>query len=390
MGDFMTTKSELLQKIAAGEDSFTEFKERFDNPESIAGEIVAFANMDGGKILFGVRDDGIIVGVEKARQLEQNLMNVCRNNCQPAILPKISRIEVDGKLLLVLEITGIFDKPYRTSGGRYYLRVGSTKRDITREELARLIQSAGLVQYDEMPIPNTNLDDLDIESFEEYYQQQFGEPISDVNIPPETLLKNMRLMHADGSLSLGGLLFFGKQPQLFLPYTRLSAVCFAGEQICEEFIDRKEIEGRMPKMVEEIEIFLKRNTRIAAQIKGFRRTDLPQYDMLALREAVINALAHRDYSIRGAQIRVFIFDDRVEVISPGKLPNTITVENLRYGVHYERNPLICRLLSHFGYMSSIGTGIPRLIIRLSKQLSGKEPKFEVNGEQFRVTVWGAL
>jgi predicted HTH transcriptional regulator len=126
-----------------------------------------------------------------------------------------------------------------------------------------------------------------------------------------------------------------------------------------------------------------------AQELGFERRDFPQYDLNALGEGVVNAIAHRDYSLSGSQIRVFIFSDRLEIRSPGRLPNSVTLENIKLGVHAERNRRIATLLTHLGYMSAIGTGIPRLIIRLTRQLSGREPEYSLVGEELRLCVWAA-
>ena len=140
-------------------------------------------------------------------------------------------------------------------------------------------------------------------------------------------------------------------------------------------------------IIDETRTFLERNIRTPAREQGFYREDLPLYDRKALGEAVVNAIAHRDYSLSGSQIRLFLFQDRCEVRSPGCLPNSVTLENIKLGVHTERNRAIVRLLTQLGYMSAIGTGIPRLIIRLSRLLSGREPEFEVVGEELRVRIW---
>ena len=167
----------------------------------------------------------------------------------------------------------------------------------------------------------------------------------------------------------------------------MSAVAFAGLDEDGDILDRREITGRLPAIIEETRLFLDRNIRKPAREHGFGREDIHLYDGKALGEAVVNAVAHRDYSLSGSQIRVFVFDDRVEVRSPGRLPNSITLDNIKLGVHAERNRAICTLLTQLGYMSAIGTGIPRLILRLSRQLSGRDPEFLLVGEELRVRIW---
>ncbi len=206
----------------------------------------------------------------------------------------------------------------------------------------------------------------------------------------EALLRNLRLAdNVDGEwrLTVAGLLIFGADPQRFMPQSRLSAVAFAGFDEDADILDRREITGRLPQVITDARLFLERNIRQPARELGFQREDLPLYDRKALGEAVVNAVAHRDYSLSGSQIRLFVFADRVEVRSPGRLPNSITLDNIRLGVHAERNRRLATLLTQLGYMSAIGTGIPRLIIRLSRLLSGREPEFELVGEELRVRIW---
>jgi len=386
----MTTPLEVQQRAAAGEDSYTEFKAALEHPDKIAAEIVAFVNAEGGKIFFGVDDLGNIVGLAQPRKAEETLMNICRQNCIPAVRPLVQFVETNGKIVLVLEVRGP-DRPYKTNRGVYYIRVGSTKREATQRELMRIFQRARAIYHDEQPVLDTGLDDLDLPFFESYYQKQFDGTLEEAGVVLPDLLRSMKLLtEQNGTLlfTVAGLLLFGKDPQRHLPYTRLSAVRFADTEVSERMDDRKEITGTLSQIIDQVLLFIRRNIRVAARIEGFRREDVPQYDEIALREAVVNAVAHRDYSLTGSQIRLFIFDDRIEVRSPGRLPNTVTLENIKVGVHAERNPRICTVLTHLGYMSDIGTGIPRLIIRLTKRLSGREPEFELFDEEFWVRIWG--
>ncbi len=285
-------------------------------------------------------------------------------------------------------------KPYRTAGGRFYIRVGKDKKDATGRELIHIAQAAGELHYDETPVIGASLSDFSMTAFNAYHELQFGmtveEHLSQSGIPMETLLRNLRLLHEPDSeqmLSVAGVLIFGNDPQHLLPQSRVSAVAFAGKDEDSDILDRREITGRLPQIMEDARIFLNRNIRAPAIEHGFRREDIRLYDQKALGEAVINAIAHRDYSLSGSQIRIFLFSDRFEIRSPGKLPNAVTLENIRLGMHAERNRAIVNFLTHLGYMSAIGTGIPRLIIRLSKILSGREPEFELIGEELRVRIW---
>ena len=389
-------RDELLAELAQGESQHREFKRQLDNPESVAGEIVAFANSDGGSLYFGVADDGAIVGLPDSATVFQSLTHLCRDRCIPPISPVLEQHTLEDREIVVLTVMPALNrlKPYRTAGGRFYLRVGRDKKDATGRELVRIAQAAGELHYDESPVWGTTLNDLSREAFAAYHQAQFGLPLAEQleqsRLPLEQLLRHLRLAEeVDGEwlLTVAGLLMFGAEPQRFMPQSRLSAVAFAGPDEDTDILDRREIVGRLPAIIEDARVFLERNIRQPARELGFRREDILLYDRKALGEAVVNAVAHRDYSLSGSQIRLFVFPDRVEVRSPGRLPNSVTLDNIRLGIHAERNRRLATLLTQLGYMSAIGTGIPRLIIRLSRLLSGREPEFELVGEELRVRIW---
>ena len=389
-------RDELLAELVQGESQHREFKRQIDNPESVAGEIVAFANSGGGSLYFGVADDGTIVGLPNSATVFQSLAHLCRDRCIPPVSPVLEQHVIEGREIIVLTVMPALNrsKPYRTAGGRFYLRVGRDKKDATGRELVRIAQAAGELHYDESPVWGTTLNDLSREAFAAYHEAQFGLPLAEQleqsRLPLEQLLRHLRLAEeVDGEwlLTVAGLLVFGAEPQRFMPQSRLSAVAFAGPDEDADILDRREITGRLPTIIVDARLFLERNIRQPARELGFRREDILLYDRKALGEAVVNAVAHRDYSLSGSQIRLFVFPDRVEVRSPGQLPNSVTLDNIRLGVHAERNRRLATLLTQLGYMSAIGTGIPRLIIRLSRLLSGREPEFELVGEEVRVRIW---
>ena len=300
------------------------------------------------------------------------------------------------KSILVLTVKPALNrqKSYRTAGGRFYLRVGKDKRDATGRELMRIAQAAGELHYDESPVLGASMDELSGPAFAAYHRLQFGmtleEQLAQSGLDLPGLLRNMRLLHeVDGepALSVAAILVFGNKPQRWLPQSRLSAVAFAGVNEDTDILDRREITGTLPVIIEDTRIFLERNIRRPARERGFSREDIVLYDRTALGEAVVNAVAHRDYSLSGSQIRLFIFPDRIEVRSPGRLPNSVTLDNIRLGVHAERNRALATLLTQLGYMSAIGTGVPRLIVRLTRQLTGRDPEFERVGEELRVRLW---
>ncbi len=388
--------NDLLAELAEGEGPCREFKRQLENLESIAGEIVALANSEGGCLYVGVDDDGSIAGLADSAGVLQTLNHLCRDRCIPPISPVLEQYTVQDRDIVVLTVRPALNrlKPYRTAGGRFYLRVGQDKKDATGRELVRIAQAAGELHYDESPVWEAALPDLAGEAFAAWHETQFGLPLAEhleqTRLPIEALLRNLRLadpIDGEWRLTVAGVLMFGADPQRFMPQSRLSAVAFAGVNEDADILDRREITGRLPQIIADARLFMERNIRQPARELGFQREDLPLYDRKALGEAVVNAIAHRDYSLSGSQIRLFVFADRVEVRSPGRLPNSITLDNIRLGVHAERNRRLATLLTQLGYMSAIGTGIPRLIIRLSRLLSAREPEFELVGEELRVRIW---
>ena len=392
----MAVQDELLAAFARGESQQQEFKRQLDNAESVAGEIVAFANSEGGVLYVGVTDEGSLMGLADPERDFQTLTHICRDRCIPPISPVIEQYTVDGHTLLALTVKPALNhlKPYRTAGGRFYVRVGKDKQDATGRELMRIAQAAGELHYDESPVLGAGLDELALPAFAAYHRIQFGisldEHLAQSGLMLARLLYNLRLLHdLDGeqTLSVAAVLVFGVNPQRWLPQSRVSAAAFAGNDEDSDILDRRELVGRLPVILDDARVFLDRNIRRPAREHGFGREDILLYDRTALGEAVVNAVAHRDYSLSGSQIRLFLFRDRIEVRSPGRLPNSITLENIKMGVHAERNRAICTLLTQLGYMSAIGTGVPRLIVRLSRQLAGREPEFRLVGEELRVHIW---
>ncbi|MEZ4859937.1 MAG: putative DNA binding domain-containing protein [Caldilineaceae bacterium] len=379
----MMSLEEVRQKLHAGEDSYTEFKERLDNSESVAGEIVAFANTDGGRLFVGVTDSGAVIGVADPPRVERQLAQICRENILPPLIPLIETVTIDGQIILELEVRGVH-KPYRTKGGRYYVRVGSTKQDASPQELLRLAQRAGAYRYDEAPVPGTSEADLDWTLFARYYRAVTGEDVTTSELSAiETLRGAFILTEYGGKLCLtvAALLCFGKNPQRYLYQSRLSALRFVGDDVSETMADTQELLGPLPQLIDGAVSFALRNAATKAVIAGTREIETPQYPQAALRELIVNAVAHRDYSLEGAQIRLIMFDHRLELYSPGRLPNGMTLAHLRYYNHVARNPLIVQYLSRLGYMRDFGTGIPR-VIRLMGEHNGTAPDFTLIGEEF--------
>jgi predicted HTH transcriptional regulator len=398
------TKQEILDRLQAGEDSLVEFKEVrlgersviSPNTEDMAGECVAFANADGGVIFLGVDDDGVVQGIPKDRMgiLEQWVINVATNNCEPPIRP-VLRKEVlfrpdgtEGLVLLVEVRRGLY--VHRTSGGRYYIRVGSTKRDLTPAELARLMQQRGRTfVFDEQPVVTATSEDLDMAALERFFGKKPA-------IPWPDLLRNTRVITSDEEgierPTVAGLLAFGRKPREHLPSAYIDAAVYRAERLTsEDLIHAQSFESRVDEQIDEATAFIERFMLKPAR-KPTGREDFPQYAIGAVHEAIVNAVAHRDYSLSGAKIRLFLFSNRFELYSPGGLPNTLTLENMPYRV-FTRNQLLVNFLSrmrsqHTGraFLESRGEGVRR-ILEESERHAGRRPEYCLLGEELLLTIW---
>ena len=287
----------------------------------------------------------------------------------------------------------------------YYIRVGSTSREASVEELQRLFQQRGQIRFDLKPVPGASRHDLDLRRLRNYFADIRGQgvPSDEWSEEWDQFLLNTEIMVGENGRSapsVGGLLLFGEAPQRFLPQAGISAFAFPGTEKDYAVIERGTLRGPLvglfdregkllePGLVEETLYFVRRNTRTAAFIDaGGRRIERPDYPWEAVREAVVNALVHRDYTISGTDIEVSIYEDRLEVISPGRLPNTITVERMRTGCRATRNELIKEVMRDYGYIEHMGMGVPRKIIRGMRQHNGTEPDLIEGDADFLVRLW---
>jgi len=372
----------VIKLIDQGENQAIEFKSKDVRAESLAKELVAFANTQGGTILVGVEDDGTLSGINNADTFSDWVSNIIRNNVLPPLDCKISLPSVDGKVIGCIDVPKGADKPYQTNKSQFLVRIGSTNRTASVNELMRLFQQAGAFHFDATAVNNTSLSNLNFSSLDKYLEPYSIEFSTEDN--KETLLTNMDIMK-DRELTVAGLLMFGINPQKFMPNACISYAHYKGSEIGDELIDKQVIEGTLPEQIDKVLAVLKHNFKQPSKIDGAKRTDdSDNYSDRVLRELIVNAVTHRNYSIAGSQIRIFQYDDRLEFISPGRLPNTISVEKLKYGVSYASNPVILKFLENMRYADKLGRGLP-LVYQEAKRL-GKKVTFEEIGEEFKVTL----
>lgn len=368
------TISELHGIISRGEDSKTQFKRQFDSIDALATEIAAMFNSEGGLLIVGVSDSGEICGVADIRQLNQWISNACSQKIEPPVSVMTENLRDGDKLVVVISIPLGTDKPYAVNKTAFWVKVGADKRRATREELRRLMQASGTLYSDEMLLAHTSVDKFDLLRFRDFYKQQYDQEIDQLNTSTERILSNLKLLKSP-HLTLAGLLLFGKEPQQIRPQLMVKAVAFIGNRLeGTEYLDSEDIESTLAEQFKGTMGFLKRNLRKRQNGQNFNFPGILEIPEIALEEAIVNALAHRDYLI-SSSIRVFIFDNRVEIISPGKLPNTATVESIRAGIQIVRNPVLISFIPKIGIpYRGLGSGVPRMIEECRKA-NLPEPKF---------------
>lgn len=386
---------EIKRQIRLGEDSHWEFKEivfsgnkpKSPSRDDLADEIAAFANTDGGVVLCGVTDDGDVQGMarEQMDELEMFLVQICTDTIKPPIRPTILRREIEeGKPFLLVEIPQGHTQ-HDSPGGSYH-RVGSSKSKMTSDEKLRLAQQRAqsrFLWFDKQPVPGTGFGSLD---------ESLWKPLLSAEgaASPELALEKMGLLTDDENrttrATVAGVLLCTRSPEEWLPNACISAVYYQGEDRASGQIDAQIITGPLNRQIADAVVFAIRNMRVGAY-KNPARTDLPQYSEKALFEAIVNAVVHRDYSIQGSKIRLSMFTDRIEIISPGGLPNNLTIDSMEVR-QSTRNEALASMFGRMSvenvlgsgerqfFMERRGDGVP-IIFRETEALSGKIPDYEL-------------
>jgi len=400
----MTTRTELLEIIANGENSEVEFK-RDDLPNHLlAKDIVAFCNFEGGMVLLGVENDGSISGLTRTN-LEDWIMTTCRDKIRPGIIPffeTVRNAEPGKDVAIVRLLRGVsVHSQWHNHKHTCYIRVGAQSREASPEELSRLFRQRGAFRVELRPISGATIHDLDRRRLKDYFggirQQEI--PDDDDDAGWRTLLFNTEIMVEEG-VTLAGILLFGKTPNRFLPQAGIDAVAFPGTEKDYAMRERATLRGPMTPLMnatgglvesglaEQALEFVKRNTPVTAVLEnGVRRVEKPAYPDEVIREAVVNALIHRDYLLTSTDIELAIFKDRMEILSPGKLPNGLTPDRMRQGTRAARNPLLKDVMRDYGYLEHMGMGVPRKIIRGMKEHNQTEPDLIENNERFLVRLF---
>ena len=403
-------RTDLVAAIAGGENSQIEFKRDDITPAVLAERMAGLLNLEGGHILLGVEDDGTVSGLARSPgSAEEWVMQVARDNLQPAAIPVWQELEwaPEMRIGVVTLPQNAPDKPYKVRRGSHWItkvRVGTITRDATREEEQRLYQQSGGLRYGLKPVTGSGLSDLDHRRLLDYFARIRG----DDSVPsPDSdewgqLLCNLELaIEAAGhtSATIDGMLLFGSNTGRFIPQSGIRAICYPGQEPDYGAHSDEDIKGPLVPLgasdgsivetgvVERAVDFVRRNSGVSSRLEGARRVDRRDFPEEAIREVVVNALAHRDYSIEGADPMLSIFSDRLEIQSPGRLPNTITVAGMRSGARYARNQTLVNIMRDYGYVDARGMGIRSKVIPSMVAHNGTEPEFIEDEYRFTVRLW---
>jgi ATP-dependent DNA helicase RecG len=355
--------TELIDILTRGEDTRHQFKTDVRNVNSLAAEIVAFSNTAGGRIFIGVNDDGTVRGLTNSdiARLNELISNASSQNVRPPVNVRTDNVSHPSGIVLVITVPEGISKPYMDKDGTIWVKSGADKRRATsREELQRLFQQAGLVHADETPVPGLGTGDLDIAYFDAFFEKHFGAPTSDHPQSLPVLLDNMNLMRAK-RLNLAGALLFAKNPQFALPAFIVKAVAFPGVHIEDDhYLDSRDLTGKLAEVFQQTISFILANTHAVQNEQSVNSLGQPEIPRIVWEELIANALIHRDYFI-SAPVRVLVFTDRIEMISPGHLPNNLTVENIKSGNSNIRNPILASFAAKLLPYRGLGSGILRAL-----------------------------
>jgi ATP-dependent DNA helicase RecG len=357
--------NDLRALTAKGEDSARQFKADITNAESLAAEMAAFANSEGGTILIGVADDGSIPGLSRhdVPRINQLIGNAASQLVRSPLTVSTENLLLgDGRIVIVLTVPKGIDKPYFDKNGEIWLKVGADKRRVnSKEELRRLFQMTDQFHADELPT-KAGTDKLDKLHFRDFLRDVYKQEYPDTAADLTRLLQNMNLATDNGKLNLAGVLLFAEQPEFIVPQFVVKAIRYPGNEIhATDYIDTEDFSGPLRRIFDDALGFIMRNLHKVQAGRGVNAPGLPEIPETVFEELLVNSLAHRDYLI-SAPVRLFIFDNRIEIISPGHLPNNLTVEKIRTGISNIRNPILVSyiakgLLPYHG----LGSGIQRAL-----------------------------
>ncbi len=378
---------QLAEIISRGESSKVQFKERLPHQDTMAQEIVAFSNTSGGLIIIGVNDKtGILNGLSfsEIQQISTQLVTIADQQVFPSVNIETETVAVDSNTLIVVKVPEGLSKPYKDRNGTIYKKNGPDKRKVTsNDEISRLLQQARIMYADEMPVNGSSIDDINLTLFDSFIKKRYAKSMAELELPLPTLLSNLSLMEGT-QLTLAGLLLFGKNRSKFRPL--FSVQCISVNDIVvtgRNYADNEPaFDGTLQEILDSVLAFINRNLKKIPSGTSFNSFPIPEIPLEVFEELLVNALVHRDYFINST-IKVFILTDRIEIVSPGNLPNSLTVENILNGISIARNPILQSLAQYTMPYKGLGTGVRRAVA-LYPEISFNNA---IDEQRFISTIW---
>lgn len=399
-----TTRSELIRLIRGGEDTFLELKVKLSNPERIAQGIVALANTAGGTMIFGVSDQLRIEGVSNAESVQEELARICREEIYPPVVPLLDTISFDnGRRIVVLDVDGK-RPPYRTRDGRFYLRIGAEKREVSRLELSNWLDEIRPLSFENIPLAGaveTDFDDALLWSF----ANSFEDDVLGNNIyqTADFLKKDLLLAvgNADEFMpTIAGVLLFGKNERVaeLLPRSRVTVARYSGDNGNAQMVEKVELNGNLLTIYEAVLHFIERYCDLPKNTPKVTKSNQnspvqarSNYHLYAVREAVANLLMHRDLAMRDIPTRILIYDNSIEFINPRRTNGFVPPASraIRYGITQRINPQIAAIFSKREYGTNIPKGGLPMLLRQTRRLSGKRSEIYTSNDEFKLKIYGA-
>lgn len=352
--------TDLARLLTLPESRTLEFKRDASSLRPILRALVAFANTAGGTLVLGCEDDGTVVGLSEAADTEARLTSAINDGIKPALMPDLRLVHHEDKALLLVRVAHLPGPFHTVKDGPtegIFVRLGASNRPADASQRAELVRLAQAIAFDRQPCLGTTERDLDLDAARRVFSER-GRELDQAKLQGLGLL-----VRHDGQLlpSNGAMILFGREaPRLaHFPNSELRCARFLGTDK-NEFLDRYDVEGTPLEALRSVPAFVRRNTRMSGQVRGMLRHDLPEYPVQALREGLVNAIAHCDYTLKGSQIRVAVYGDRLEIENPGTFPFGTTLADLEAGISTVRNPVIARVLRELGHMEEWGSGYRRI------------------------------
>lgn len=382
-------KSEIEGLRKVSESETLEFKPSFSDLKRITEIVASFCNTKGGILLIGIDDKRNIKGVDIGKQSLERLANTIADNTDPAIYPQINCHKLRGKEVISIEVKESPNRPHLVSG-RAFKRVGNVTKLMARTEYEELLLERRQAYFDAQICKEAKLSDIDWKIVEKFIRKYEDLTRTEIVGKSKSLLESLGVIK-DAEIMNSGILLFAEEPQKFFPNAYIAVARYRGVEVGIERLDYKEFHGTLFNQIDKAEEYIRDHiATISRLVEGqVQRQDIPEYPLFAIRELVVNAIAHRDYSEFGSKIIIKMFSDRIEYYNPGGLPRGITPENILER-QKSRNPIIARILNRVKYIEELGEGWDRIIKEFKAHpLSPKPPDIKDFKDALLVTIYGA-